>query len=85
MSDKTRLEMDIEHKERLKTPISIKILITLLLIGLCVIGIYAVILKEEILKKEEEIILMQENVQKEKAQLSDRIKQLKEERESDKK
>ncbi len=85
MNDKTRLELDIEHKERLKTPVSIKILIALLLTGLCVIGMYAAILKQDILKKEQAIILMQENVQKEKAQLSNRIKQMKEERESDKK
>lgn len=82
MSDKTRLEMDIEHKERLRTPISIKILIALLLIGIFVIGIYAVVLKQEILKKEEEIILMQNNVQREKAQLLGKIKKLMEERES---
>ncbi|MCK5504704.1 MAG: hypothetical protein KAJ10_06055 [Thermodesulfovibrionia bacterium] len=85
MNDKTRLELDIEHKERLKTPVSIKILIVLLIAGLCVIGMYAAILKQDILKKEQEMILMQENVRKEKAQLSNRIKQMKEERESDKK
>ena len=85
MNDKTRLELDIEHKEKLKTPVSIKILIALLIAGLCVIGMYAAVLKQDILKKEQAMILMQENVQKEKAQLSNRIKQMKEERESDKK
>ena len=69
MSDKTPLERDIETRELIRTPVIIKLLILLLLSGLIVITLYTFVLKQEIIKKDQKIILMQEKFQNEKSQL----------------
>ena len=76
MADKTQLELAIEERERHKTPVSVKILVALLIIGLGAAGIYTFDLKQELLKKEEEIILSHEKFQQEKIELLSRIKKL---------
>jgi hypothetical protein len=76
MEDKTRLELEIEHQERYKIPISVKILTVLLLIALCAAGVYIYNLKQNLLKKEQELTLMKDDFQKEKVELLSRIKQL---------
>ena len=76
MVDKTQLELAIEERERHKTPVSIKILIAILAAGLCVIGVYTFNIKQELLKSEQEKILLLENYKKEKVELISRIKKL---------
>ena len=71
MPDKTRLELDIEHLEKLRTPAAVKIVIFLLLLCLCAAGAYTFSLKQELFVKEQEIVLM-----KEKIELLNRVKQL---------
>ncbi|RJQ14199.1 MAG: hypothetical protein C4560_13095 [Nitrospiraceae bacterium] len=76
MSDKSELERDIELLELRRTPVHVRILIVLLLTGLCVLGIYAYSLKLELAKKEHEISSIRENFQKEKNGFPDRTKKL---------
>jgi hypothetical protein len=71
MTDKTRLELDIEQLEKLRTPVMVKIVIFFLLLCLCAVGAYTFSLKQELSAKEQEIVLM-----KEKIELLGRIKQL---------
>ena len=71
MPDKTRLELDIEHLEKLRTPAKAKVVIFLLLLCLCAVGAYTFSLKQELFLKEQEIVLM-----KEKIELLGRVKQL---------
>ena len=70
MPDKTRLELDIEHLEKLRTPATFKIVILLLLLCLCAVGAYTFSLKQELFLKEQEIVLI-----KEKMQLLGKVKQ----------
>jgi hypothetical protein len=77
--DKSRLEREIERQELCRKPIGIYFLIFLLLIGLFAVGVYTLRLKEDLSKKEQEIILMKENFQKERVRLLDRIKVLEKE------
>lgn len=79
MLDKSRLEREIERQELCRKPIGIYFLIFLLLIGLFAVGVYTLRLKEDLSKKEQEIILMKENFQKERVRLLDRIKVLEKE------
>ncbi len=76
MSDKTPLERDIETRELVRTPGIIKLLIFILLTGLFVITIYSFVLKQEIVKKDQEIMLMQEKFQNEKTLLIQELKEL---------
>ncbi len=76
MTDKTPLELAIEERERHKTPVSVKILIAILAAGLCVIGVYTFEMKQELLRSEQEKILLQENYNREKVELLSRIKKL---------
>ncbi len=76
MADKTRLELELEQSERHRTPAAIKIFIFLLIIGLCAVGFYAFHLKQEVLRYEEEAVLLMESFQKEKVELLGEIKQL---------
>lgn len=73
MPDKTRLELDIEHLEKSRTPAVVKIVIFLLLLCLCAVGAYTFSLKQELFVKEQEIVLMNEKIE-----LLGRLKQLKE-------
>ncbi len=76
MSDKTPLERDIEHHERYKTPVSVKFFIILLCASLCFVGIYAFYLKQEVSRKDRELLFLKDNFQKEKVELLGKIKQL---------
>ncbi len=76
MSDKTRLELDIEHHERYRAPINVKIFMILLFATLCFVGVYAFHLKQELSRKEQELVLMKDNFQKERVELLGKIKQL---------
>jgi hypothetical protein len=76
MSDKTPLERDIECHELIKTPIGIKILIALLVAGFCAVGIYALDLKKNLSGKEQEIALIKDVFQKERAELIEELKRL---------
>ncbi len=76
MEDKTPLELAIEERERHKTPLSIKILIAILAAGLCVVGVYTFNIKQELIRNEQEKILLQENYNREKVEFISRIKKL---------
>ncbi len=76
MSDKTRLELDIEQQERYRTPVGVKILIAVLIIALFAVGVYTLNIRQELSKKEREIISFKENLRKEKVELLSRIKRL---------
>ena len=76
MSDKTPLERDLETRELVRTPGIMKLLILILLSGLFVTTIYSFVLKQEIMKKDQEIIRMQEKFQNEKSLLLQDLKEL---------
>ncbi|GBD95171.1 hypothetical protein BMS3Abin06_00034 [bacterium BMS3Abin06] len=76
MSDKTPLELDIEHRERYRMTLSVKILIVLLLISICIAGVYSFKLKKQISEIEREAVVMKESFRKEKVELLRQIKQL---------
>ncbi|NOZ69913.1 MAG: hypothetical protein GXP46_11900 [Deferribacteres bacterium] len=61
MPDKTRLELDIEHCERFRTPPGVKILIVFLVIAVFALGVYTFKLRQELAKKQQEIILLKKN------------------------
>ena len=76
MSDKTPLERDIETRELVRTPGIIKLLILILLSGLIVVTVYTLILKQELIGKDQQIILMQEKHQNEKSMFIKELKEL---------
>ena len=76
MSDKTPLERDIETRELVRTPVIIKLLILILFSGLFVVTLYSFVLKQEILVKNQKIILMQEKFLNEKSLLLEELKEL---------
>jgi len=63
MPDKTRLELDIEGIEKVRTPASVKIVVFLLLAGLLIVCAYAFSLKQELSAKEQEIVKMKEKIE----------------------
>ena len=76
MSDKTPLERDIETRELVRTPVIIKLLILILFSGLFIVTLYSFILKQELVKKNQQIILMQEKFLNEKSLLFGELKEL---------
>ncbi len=76
MTDKTQLEIDLERKERGKKPSSAFILIVFFSMSLVVLGIHIIKLKQELLTKEQEIILIKHNCDTEKTELVNKIKNL---------
>jgi len=76
MSDKTPLERDIETRELVRTPVIIKLLILILFSGLFVMTLYSFVLKQELVKKNQQIILMQEKFLNEKSLLFGELKEL---------
>lgn len=81
MVDKTQLERDIENRELDRKPLGTLILIALLSISLGVVGVYALKLKQELSTKQQEIILIKQNFNKEKADLLNKIRSLEGEQE----
>lgn len=78
MSDKTRLELDIEHHERYITPPGVKILVVLLVIILCAGGAFIFKLHNELTLKESEIAALKDDFRKEKTALLGQIRQFEE-------
>jgi len=76
MEDKTPLERDIERHELSRTPLKMKILILLLLIGLISVSIYSLKLRSMLRLKEQEISEIKEIFQKERVELISQIKRL---------
>ncbi len=76
MSDKTPLERDIEIREMVRTPFIVKLIIVLLCSGLFVVTLYAFMLKQELINKEQKIMLMQEKYRNEQSILHDSLKNL---------
>ena len=76
MSDKTPLERDIETRELVRTPVIIKLLILILFSGLFIVTLYSFILKQELVKKNQQIILLQEKFLNEKSLLFGELKEL---------
>ena len=76
MSDKTPLERDIETRELVRTPVIIKLLILILLSGLIAITFYTLSLKQDLIRKDQEIIMMQEKFQNEKSLYFEKLKKL---------
>jgi Tfp pilus assembly protein PilO len=77
MSNKTPLEIDIEHHEKYRIPASVYILIVLLIAGLLVIGGYSLDLKRELSHKNSEIDLLKKNYQDAKQRLLDEVRKRK--------
>jgi hypothetical protein len=82
MSDKTPLERDIERFEMFRIPVSIKIVIVLLIVGLTITGLHAVNLQRKLSDKNEETMFIKNTLQKEKLELIGEIKRLKAEAEA---
>jgi Tfp pilus assembly protein PilO len=76
MMDKTPLERDIENREMAGTPGTIKLLILILSAGLVVVTLYTFFLKQELERKDQKIIILQEEFQNEKTLLLGEIKEL---------
>ncbi len=76
MSDKTPLERDIETRELIRTSGIIKLLIFILLSGLIVVTLYTFVLKQKIMKKDHQIILMQEKFRNENSQLLRELREM---------
>jgi Tfp pilus assembly protein PilO len=76
MMDKTPLERDIENREMAGTPGIIKLLILILSAGLVVVTLYTFFLKQELERKDQKIIILQEEFQNEKTLLLGEIKEL---------
>jgi len=74
MADKTRLELDLEHRERYRTSLGIKGLIVVLIVALAGAGMYAYTLKKELMTRDAEMALVKENFQKEKVELLSKFK-----------
>jgi len=74
MLDKTRLEHDIESREIIRTPASVRLFIAFLLIVICAIGAYSYNLRQEIKNKDEEISGIKDNFKKETNKLLNKIK-----------
>ncbi len=82
MSEKSRLEIEIENKEATRKPLSCLILIALLSIALGALGVYAYKLKQDISIHEEEKVLIEQEFKQEKTDLLDRIEKLKKRRDT---
>lgn len=76
MIDKTPLERDLECYELSGTPVTLKVFIILLIIGLCSLGYYTFTLKQQLSKKEQELELMKKEFQTEKLKLMEDIKKI---------
>lgn len=76
MSDKTRLETEIERQEMARKPRGIFLLVALLLICLAAVGAYALKLRHDLSIKEKELSLIKYNCDNEKAAFSNKIKEL---------
>ncbi len=76
MSDKTPLEREIETRELVRTPGIIKLLILILMSGLFIVTLYTFVLKQEIIVKDQKIILLQEKFLNEKSLLLEELKEL---------
>lgn len=63
MTGKTRLEMEIENIEKVRTPAAVRILILLLLLSLLALGVYTFTLKQDLSVKEQEIVKMKEQLE----------------------
>jgi predicted DNA-binding antitoxin AbrB/MazE fold protein len=74
--DKTQLERDIERRELVKKPLSVLILIAFLSVSLGALGVYTFKLKQKLSIKEQEIVLIKSNFDKEKAELLNKIRRL---------
>lgn len=79
MSDKSQLERDIERRELVKKPLGILVLIAFLSVSLGALGVYTFKLKQELSIKEQEIVLIKNNFDKEKANLLNKIRRLEKE------
>jgi len=76
VSDKSPIELDIERRELLKKPLSVLILIAVLSLFLGALAVYTFKIKQELLRKEQEIILIKSSFDKEKAELITKIRML---------
>lgn len=82
MSDKSQLEREIERRELVRKPLSVLVLIAFLSIGLGALGVYTFKLKQELSIKEQEIVLIKNNFDKEKVDLLNKIRRLEKEHEA---
>jgi len=82
VDDKSQLEREIERREIVKKPLSVLILIALLSVSLGALGVYTFKLRQELLVKKEEIVLIKREFNNEKVNLINKIKRLEREREA---
>lgn len=74
MSDKSQLEKAIERQELVKKSRGVFAMIIILSFSLGALGIYTLNLRQELLIKEKEIVLIKKSFDREKALLLDKIK-----------
>ena len=76
MNDRTQLEKEIEHHERIITPASIKSIVVILVVSLCFLLVYAVKLKLDLRRIEHESAILKDTFIQEKGDLERQLKQL---------
>ena len=76
MNDRTQLEKEIEHHERIITPASIKSIVVILVVSLCFLLVYAVKLKLDLRRIEDESAILKDTFIQEKGDLERQLKQL---------
>ncbi|UCH79973.1 MAG: hypothetical protein JSW20_09490 [Nitrospiraceae bacterium] len=76
MADKTPLERDIETRELVRTPGIIKVIILILSSALIIVSLYTLFLKQEMMKKDQKILLIQEKYQNERSILLEELREL---------
>jgi|GEM_PF-2364992 len=75
MSDKTRLEYEIEREEMKRRLSGTRLLVAFLIIMLLGSGVYIYKLRDEIRQKDEEIMMIKEKNKKEMSELLKRFKE----------
>lgn len=76
MSDKSPIELDIERRELVRKPLSFFIIIAFLSLCLGALGVYTFKIRQELLKKEQEITLIKDSFDEEKVILVNKIRML---------
>ena len=76
MNDRSQLEKEIEHHERIITPASIKSIVVILVVSLCFLLVYAVKLKLALRRIEDESAILKDTFIQEKGDLERQLRQL---------
>jgi Tfp pilus assembly protein PilO len=77
MPEKTRLELDIDNLEKFRIPLSVRIVFALLILCLCALGVYIFSLHQALSLKEQEAVMMKEQIE-----LMERVRELEDKQKS---